>query len=473
MFHHEHDAESSDISDLARIFQINGVRDVDQNESTRALSRTLDARFGRHVLFWISSKATDALPIYWIRGDSYSFSMIGSANQTFFNATHLSVEQMCCYRYDYDVQTFDVLPRPFLAELENSIQHAARGHAVLIVPFSSFRSLQNISLTIPAAILLGNPPQLEEMLGFKPWIENHLCKLGLPIIQWKHYLTSSNQQALSTEDLSGKIIREPNETGGRGHVLLSRERRCRPSLPAPPNSTIFSVGDYIAHQYSLNVGGCVFQDGEITIHPMSLQIIGALECSDRMFSYCGNEFGTLTRYLETSDYSIIESITQSTGRLLHQFGFIGAFGIDMIKDNNGRILISEINPRFQASSLISSYISHKTHTVTIHEDHIAAHVNAKLPGKRPSLHSLSTMGETVSQIFCYNSANVPESAPPAPSDNNQLHALDLKSEGVNMDPHALLFRVFSNGPVLRDGRHLSDYSKSFISKARRATRSSL
>jgi hypothetical protein len=119
----------------------------------------------------------------------------------------------------------------------------------------------------------------------------------------------------------------------------------------------------------LNVGAVVWRDA-VTVHPISLQLIGVAPLIDRPFGYCGNDFAT-ARALPRGIVDSIEQTTLRIGDWLRSRGYLGVFGIDFLLVD-GEPVFCELNARFQGSSRLSDRISTLLGRPTLAMEHMAA-----------------------------------------------------------------------------------------------------
>ena len=72
------------------------------------------------------------------------------------------------------------------------------------------------------------------------------------------------------------------------------------------------------------------------------------------FGYCGNDF-TRIRELDVTVLQALQEMTIRAGRWLSSMGYVGAFGVDALL-HEGEVFLTEVNPRYQGSSLLSSHL---------------------------------------------------------------------------------------------------------------------
>lgn len=438
----------------------------DQPESVHLLQSFIRDLAGETKFVWLSAKSTDALPIYGISRYACSLSIVGSAPDPDRLDSHHSIEAILKYRPDYDRVGLDQLsPSTFMDFLIDLGRH--KSQKKFLIPFSPGAFISRWALCNTQFRLLANNDCISSAFDFKPWMESQLRSLALPVIPWTHHLCYDGNLIPPMTPTTSAVIRMPIATGGTGHQVLPPFLDVKASSIIQRNE-IVSIAPFLVDHLSFNISACVNRNGQISVHPISLQIIGQPECSALRFSYCGNEFGTVLSYLSQSEVNEVECMTRRVGDLLRTYGYLGIFGIDFVKFEE-EILISEVNPRFQASSILSSATLRALGLITPHEDHIAACIGYEFQQKRPMLYELCSMIEPLSQIFCYNTAGF--GSDPILTDPSEFGAdandyvVDLP---INSRPeeNALLFRLFLRRPVLRGGRQLTSYASKLVSATR-------
>ena len=86
---------------------------------------------------------------------------------------------------------------------------------------------------------------------------------------------------------------------------------------------------YLDPHIPLNINACVFQDGTVTLHGPSVQLIGIPDLTRRTFGYCGNDFGAI-RHLDPRFVKEFEKMVLKVGGWLWSQGYLGAFGVDAL-----------------------------------------------------------------------------------------------------------------------------------------------
>lgn len=122
------------------------------------------------------------------------------------------------------------------------------------------------------------------------------------------------------------------------------------------------------------VNACVFKDGHTIVSPPFLQETIIFESADRLpkrIGSAGNHWGEFSPEVARQT----QDITRKIGSVLHQKGFFGFWGIDLILDKaTGLFYAVEINPRITASTPVLTPIEMLGDTPPL----IAAHVGISL-----------------------------------------------------------------------------------------------
>jgi len=436
-------------------------------DNTSPTARLLESTLKGHHVLWVSSKATDSFPSLRFGSSSSFLSLIGSGTLECASRRGLSLEEIIDRRVDYDRSSWDELDAASAEKFVSHIVNVASKKEVLLVPFAASMFLSNINATVPGVILAGNQFYLERSLEYKPWIEYEFRKCNIATVPWTNIIPGYN--GVPNDAPAPLLLRAPVSSGGLGHALYNSSQTLLENVKFQSGADIFSVCPYLEHTCSMNVSACVFKSGRITQHPLSLQIIGSPECTDRRFGYCGNDFGAAKRFLDDDDITSIELVVRKVGSFLWRLGYLGAYGLDLLKSGK-HILVSELNPRFQASTLPASLIAAYKGMPDLYTDHIAAHLGLEPQEDRPSLSDLIDVDQPLAQVFCYNAAreNIEEPLDTSLSFLTVPFNIDLLPTRKKIDPHGLLFRIFISDVVLQDGRNLNEVTRNTITAISRS-----
>lgn len=111
----------------------------------------------------------------------------------------------------------------------------------------------------------------------------------------------------------------------------------------------------------------------------SLQIVGLPDCTAQETKYCGNDFTAMKKQTDSIIQQIAD-LTETIGNILFGFGYRGIFGLDFILDEN-KILLLEINPRFQGSTLLTHRLELLQRKNPLIRYHLAAYGIGRVPRK--------------------------------------------------------------------------------------------
>jgi ATP-grasp domain-containing protein len=403
---------------------------------------------------WFSSKVTDGAPLREVCNLAAVCSLIGSTDQVQLGLAGHCVEDATGHRFDYDRRSFDEMKIEHQWPIVELIRDLASSGPTTLLPFFAYRLTTSLALSTRNVRLLGNPPDLERMFDYKPWVEDQLGRLGVRTVSWHHFRKSEPYDLKIGFPM---VIRPPVGTGGDGMFFVADHAALATLLATPYMPEFLSAATYLSDVLPLNVTGCVNTDGSVSQHPVSLQVIGASVCTPRRFGYCGNDFGRAVEALHDNEIRSIERMLDSVGRWMSGFGFRGAFGLDlMIKD--GEVIISELNPRFQGSSHLGAELMRDAGFDDVYQQHIRSHLGMTPSGARPGLLEVVRAQRNLSQVFCYN---MPWEAPKpaarvAKAPESAGHVVEfVPAPEVTLDSHALLFRYVTHEVVLdQNGRNL-------------------
>jgi hypothetical protein len=287
----------------------------------------------------------------------------------------------------------------------------------------------------------------------KPWVESELKKCGVRTIPWSYFVIHNFQ------DLSGLIRRGPvvirsdkPSIGGGGNMLIIREPTEITGTLFAGHDSLVSVSPYFEPTIPLNVNACVFQDGSVSLHGPSLQLIGILSCTNHVLGYCGNDFDRV-RDLDVGILNELEDLIIRVGKWLSRMGYLGVFGVDAI-EHQGHIYFSEINPRFQNSSVITAQLDQELDRPDMYLNQMAAFLGLPAPTFIP-LRKLAKQQRGISQIICNNRHRQPVLSKDLIKPEGDYMKFTLFPAGdVEVVPEGMLFRALVNGSVTEDGHSL-------------------
>jgi hypothetical protein len=287
----------------------------------------------------------------------------------------------------------------------------------------------------------------------KPWLENQLKKAGIPIVPWRYYSDEEAQRAYNDLGDSPFILRINRGSGGAGLVLI-RESRDIINYWPQHNDGFLAATPYLYPNISFCINACLFSDGTVSIFAPSAQLIGLSCCTNRSFGFCGNDFG-LPKTIPNEILNELEEMVINVGGCLHKRGYLGAFGVDVILFED-RLLLSEVNPRFQASSPPSGNIAEQLDLADVYLEHLAAFMGLP-PIKQPPLFKIVEMQPPISQIICYNRGRLPiKRADSEIVTPEGITLLELPSSNIAVEPEGELFKCIVNGAVSKNSFELDE-----------------
>ena len=192
-----------------------------------------------------------------------------------------------------------------------------------------------------------NDEQLMEMLNnkikFRDLISGKFPSIPANIFKGSECLYTHLSGLLG--DNKSFVIQEPVSSGGQGTYLMN-EINSEEVFSLLDRDKLYIVTEYIDHNIPVNVHAVIF-DSKILILPGSVQIIGH---NDDRLLYRGADFCTFGDINEQIRYKLY-SLAEQLSELLQKMGYRGIVGYDaLIAD--GEVYLSEINNRFQGSSLL-------------------------------------------------------------------------------------------------------------------------
>lgn len=188
------------------------------------------------------------------------------------------------------------------------------------------------------------------------------CKLWLnqneiPIVEFK---TESGNEIIKKgleifKEAEMLVFQSNHGGGGIGTFVVSKQ-----NFDAIKNK-ILPLKQYMISKYlpnSISVNAHIFiSEKQTVLSPASIQII---EMTDSQLCYRGADYIAFD-LLPQDCKSEIKRLSFKIANLLRDKNYRGVAGIDFIVDKNGKVYCSEINPRFQASSiLLDNYLANST-----------------------------------------------------------------------------------------------------------------
>lgn len=326
---------------------------------------------------------------------------------------------------------------------------------------------------------LGADIHLFRRMSTKPLVEKELRKLGVPVIPWNP--VSSFTQVLEMREANGGlIVRRDGGSSGKGIVAFRESddeqvlgMQIREMLAS--HAAAVSFAPLFENAVSLNASAVVFPgskegNSKISTFPINAQLVGQPELTELEFGYSGNDFA-FTGGLDNKILLQCDDILHKVGNYLASTGFVGAYGVDYLLTQDGQVLFTEVNARFQGSTRLLSRIAGRAGESDVLMEHLAATLG--LPFKKGLTADQWTDAiSPFSQMYIHNGTGEPvylkeQSETDAkdkkrnkPVANNVSFEMTPQSGGISIEPGALIERLVVRGGVLSsDGRTLRDSAK--------------
>ncbi len=153
-----------------------------------------------------------------------------------------------------------------------------------------------------------------------------------------------------------KIILQSNHGGGGEGTFLITPSNIEEIKTKIHKNDKYIVSPYLEHSISVNVH-IIIAEKQVVVSPASIQII---ELVKHQLVYRGADFIAF-RGLAKETQELIRKYCLKISDKLRTLGYKGVAGIDLMIDSNNQIYFNEVNPRFQASSiLIDRFLAEKS-----------------------------------------------------------------------------------------------------------------
>ena len=281
---------------------------------------------------------------------------------------------------------------------------------------------------------------------------------------WTYVRDTEEYRVLHALEKYGRIVVRTNYTdGGVGVALVESGAALAHTIPGHREG-FYAYSPYYDGALPLNINAVIYPNGEVRAFHISTQLIGIDACTRRRFGFCGSDFA---RAAELDD-AIVERarlLTELVGQWAGGRGYLGLFGLDMLL-YEGELMLTEMNPRFQASTVLSETLAEAQDITGPQLEHIAAHLGMappdedELPSLRDQMSAVAGVrkGTPLSQIICYNDRNTDvrfaELDQCALPDDARVESLPALTTYVK--PEAILGKVLAPCSVTEDGYSLRE-----------------
>jgi hypothetical protein len=424
----------------------------------------LEAALRGRQLIYFGTRGADAEPLLALPNLAAVFSLIAPLHARSVN--EVSLEDRTQERVELDGYSLDLDQRAVITELRAILLHLFdRPCAVLPYRPCAFLS----SAWFPRsdrALYLGVFHDLQACFEHKPWVERHLANRGVRVLPWRYWADVDVRLIAEWAAKQRLVLRSNRTDGGLGVRLIGGPEDLDAQWPAHSDGFL-AAAPYLYPNIPLNVNACAFKDGAVTLHGPSLQVIGVPALTRRTFGYCGNDFASVGN-LDTRILDDFEEMAVRTGQWLHENGYHGAFGIDALL-HDGLLYLTEVNPRFQGSSLLSARIDTNLGRPNVFFEHAAALLGLAAPRRCP-LRELARHQPCVSHLVLHNTSDAPVHVEPRPSRFGDVECRLEPAPTTRVSSDAITLQVIIQGPATSDGSSLAADARTAVNEHLRRVR---
>ena len=413
------------------------------------------ALLGRELVYF-GTRGADAESLLNLPNLASIFALIAPLDAR--SVHEISLEGETGERVELDCYSLDSDRRKLIDDLRRRLLHLFdRPSAVLPYRPCSFLT----SAWFPRSdrtLYLGMFHNSQACFEHKPWVESQLSRFGVRVIPWCYWADSDRRLISEWATKQILVLRTNYSDGGAGVRLLRDPSAIDTEWPTHGDGFL-AAAPYLESSIPLNINACVFPDGTLTLHGPSLQVIGIPSLTRRVFGYCGNDFARVAD-LETHVLDELEKMTVRTGSWLHQNGYRGAFGIDALL-HDGLLYLTEVNPRFQGSSLHSARIDDILGRADIFLEHAAAFLGLSASSVVP-LRELARAQPAISHLIFHNPHDVPIRVKQQPIAGPEVSSRLLPGPDVLVLQGAIAFELVVSGSVTTDGTSLMPETRTIV-----------
>lgn len=213
---------------------------------------------------------------------------------------------------------------------------------------------------------------LNDKINTKLWISNNLPVLEFVLLSGVDCKLENIMQIFP--NYQSFIIQEAKSSGGLGTFLVDTENY--PYIAKKLKKDSLYLVSYFAYpSFSLNTH-IFITNNDVIVMPSSAQIIEKYGCN---LVYSGADFVNY-RHIEKRYQNKVYNYSKKIGELLKEIGYKGICGIDFLVYNE-EVYFLEINPRFQASTILLNIALNKAGLPCMQELQLLAFNGLSLPSK--------------------------------------------------------------------------------------------
>ncbi|MCE5333833.1 MAG: ATP-grasp domain-containing protein [Desulfobacteraceae bacterium] len=422
---------------------------------TRAVLKKLD---GLDVV-WFGTRGTDVEPLLNFIEPVAIVSQIAPLSENGDSSIFQDCLELRSHRR-VDLDRYDI-DLDFTKEANgfklNLLRQVSGPTALLAYRAAEF--LASVAFTNPLVHLFAPFHLSQRQLEHKPWVERQLMRLGIPMLTWK-FVRDGDVDSIKKDLGDGPLVGRTNTGAGGAGIFkfgsVDDFLRCVPNH----HDGFIGMSPFLSGAIPVNVNACVYARGQVSVFAPSFQLIGVEECTWRPMGYCGNDYAAAS-VLPAFVHDEIQRIAVLVGRWLRQLGFLGVFGLDFLI-HEGRVIVTELNPRFQGSTPLCSDISQAFGWPDPLMEHIAAYLGLDAPKGRPACSEQSReIGSCAGEVpvahmvfHNLNSQAVRVRAHRPPEAGTGICLECIPDPSVYVDPHAMTMRAIHRHQITDDGYQL-------------------
>lgn len=211
---------------------------------------------------------------------------------------------------------------------------------------------------------------LNDKINTRLWISNHLPVLEFVLLPGASCQIEKIKKYFP--DHEKFVVQEAKSSGGLGTFFIDSlnyvEITSRLKL-----DNLYLVSYFAAPSFSLNAH-ILITDSDVIVLPPSVQIIEEYGCN---LIYSGADFVNY-QYIDKRFQDNVYNYSKKIGSLLQEIDYRGICGIDYLVYNN-KVYFVEINPRFQASTLLLNIALNEESLPSMQALHLSAFEKTPIP----------------------------------------------------------------------------------------------
>lgn len=406
------------------------------------------ARIGGRGLVWIGTRGTDAHPLARIGEIRGVFCQIVPPE---IPVNFRCLENLTLNRVDLNRYSIDDDVSQAARSFKQALRDELTGPAV-VVPYRPLACLASIAFSAPAGVTYCGMFHLQQAaFEHKPWLEEQMRSEHVRTIPWTYVHERQINRVRRALDSGPMVLRSNISDGGAGLTFV-RDPSELTELPVGEDG-FCAMAPFLEGALPLNLNACVFASGEVSLFPLSLQLIGIPISTSRRFGFSGNDFGA-ARDLPDEVIEQVEAMSIRIGHRLARNGYVGQFGVDLLW-HKGHIYMAEVNPRFQGSTALSSRVSDAQGLPDAYLEHLAAYFGLSPQASAvPYLETVRNQGD-LAQLIMYNRSPRPVFlGQVALTPRGETRVLGLPANGLAIDPEGMLFKAIFDRRVTSSGLEL-------------------